>query len=130
MAISKKERWNVLQRDGFRCQYCGFTGADTELHVDHILPVSRGGTDHVSNLITACKPCNLGKFTDIGHTLEINLFRPCSECGFALMVDPRIQTPICEDCKGETLKSVMQKTYNAWLLIHQGKPPRHLRLVS
>lgn len=61
--IRKKTRFEVLKRDSFRCQYCG-RSAVTEaivLHVDHIVPVVEGGTNAITNLITACSGCNLGK---------------------------------------------------------------------
>ncbi|MFZ3499455.1 RNA-guided endonuclease IscB [Streptomyces sp. 5.8] len=38
------------------CAYCGGTGVP--LNIDHIQPRSRGGSDRVSNLCTACIPCN------------------------------------------------------------------------
>lgn len=55
-------RFAILKRDGFRCRYCGATPEDgVKLHVDHIKPVSSGGTNSPSNLGTACEQCNLGK---------------------------------------------------------------------
>jgi len=56
-------RWLVLLRDGFMCQYCGRTPYlhSVELHVDHIHPISEGGSDKEDNLITSCTDCNLGK---------------------------------------------------------------------
>lgn len=54
-------RIRVLERDGFRCRYCGRTPKFVELHVDHITPVSAGGSDAIENLATACIECNLGK---------------------------------------------------------------------
>jgi hypothetical protein len=59
--LSKKIRFEVFKRDGFRCQYCGRTAPDVILEIDHIKPVSEGGTDDITNLITSCKDCNLGK---------------------------------------------------------------------
>lgn len=59
--ISPKLRFDVFRRDKFVCQYCGACGPDVELEVDHIIPVSRGGTDEMSNLKTACFNCNRGK---------------------------------------------------------------------
>ena len=55
------KRFEILKRDLFTCQYCGASAPDVELHVDHILPVSRGGTNNELNLVTACKSCNLAK---------------------------------------------------------------------
>ena len=59
--ISPKLRFEVLKRDKYVCQYCGACGPDVELEIDHIIPVSRGGTDDIDNLKTACFRCNRGK---------------------------------------------------------------------
>ena len=55
-------RYDIMKRDGFRCQLCGRSQADgVKLHVDHIKPVSKGGKTIPSNLRTLCEQCNLGK---------------------------------------------------------------------
>lgn len=55
-------RTEVLKRDNYTCQHCGATKNDgVLLHVDHIIPVSKGGKTEVSNLQTLCDWCNLGK---------------------------------------------------------------------
>ena len=60
--MSAKLRYDVFQRDGGRCQICGATQADgVRLHVDHIVPVSKGGKTELSNLRVLCERCNLGK---------------------------------------------------------------------
>ncbi len=59
--ISLKLRMAVFKRDKFVCQYCGACGPNVELEIDHVLPVSRGGTDEISNLKTSCFNCNRGK---------------------------------------------------------------------
>ena len=59
--ISKALRFAVLERDEFRCQYCGATPKNGALEVDHIIPVSKGGETSAENLITSCEPCNKGK---------------------------------------------------------------------
>lgn len=61
--IPARTRFRVLERDGFTCQYCGAKAPNVELHVDHIVPVAKGGTNDESNLVTACAVCNLGKGT-------------------------------------------------------------------
>jgi hypothetical protein len=58
---SAEVRIRVLKRDRFTCVYCGKTGAESELEIDHIHPVSKGGSHHVSNLVTACRTCNQAK---------------------------------------------------------------------
>lgn len=59
--ISAKKRFEILKRDGFKCQYCGKTWKDVTLEVDHIIAKSKGGTDDVDNLITCCRECNMWK---------------------------------------------------------------------
>lgn len=54
-------RFQVLNRDGFTCQYCGAKAPDAKLVIDHIVPVAAGGTAMLANLRTACEPCNQGK---------------------------------------------------------------------
>ncbi len=60
--MSDNLRYQVLHRDGFKCQLCGVSAKDgAKLHVDHITPVSKGGKTEISNLRTLCDRCNLGK---------------------------------------------------------------------
>ena len=55
-------RYDVLKRDGFRCVLCGASADDdVKLHVDHIVPVSKGGQTTMENLRTLCNRCNTGK---------------------------------------------------------------------
>ena len=59
--LSKRTRFEVFKRDGFKCQYCGASSPDVLLVLDHIVPVASGGDDGILNLITACETCNAGK---------------------------------------------------------------------
>jgi 5-methylcytosine-specific restriction endonuclease McrA len=61
MSLSKKLRFEVFKRDGFKCQYCGNHPPIVVLEVDHINPVSKGGTNEIDNLVTSCFDCNRGK---------------------------------------------------------------------
>ena len=54
-------RFAVLERDNFRCVYCGRTAAEARLEIDHVHPRNKGGADLVSNLVAACFECNRGK---------------------------------------------------------------------
>lgn len=62
-----RDEWNqlrgrlrpiVFRRDGYRCLECGRTD---DLSVDHIAPLSLGGSNDLSNLQTLCRPCNSRK---------------------------------------------------------------------
>ena len=55
-------RYEILKRDNFRCQICGSTAQDgVKLHIDHIVPVSKGGHTTADNLQVLCDRCNFGK---------------------------------------------------------------------
>lgn len=61
---SLRIRFKVLSRDRFTCQNCGASPAKmlgVELHVDHIVPWSKGGGTVLANLQALCSKCNLGK---------------------------------------------------------------------
>ena len=56
--ISERQRFRILLNAGFRCQSCGaspLTSSGTELHVDHIMPWSKGGETIDDNLTCKCK---------------------------------------------------------------------------
>lgn len=59
--MSQRLRFAVLTRDGFKCRYCGAPAPDVRLTVDHVIPVAKGGTDDMDNLVAACEDCNGGK---------------------------------------------------------------------
>jgi len=55
----------LFARDRYRCQYCGRTAAELRpresLTREHLIPMSRGGTNDWTNVVTACSPCNTRK---------------------------------------------------------------------
>lgn len=53
----QETRWAVLARDKHACRYCGAEAGT----VDHLTPVTRGGSDDPDNLAAACNPCNSQK---------------------------------------------------------------------
>ncbi|MFZ4680545.1 MAG: homing endonuclease associated repeat-containing protein, partial [Flavobacterium sp.] len=60
---SGRLRFLVFNRDGFKCK-CGRSPSSDStiiLHVDHIIPYSKGGETLIENLQTLCSECNLGK---------------------------------------------------------------------
>jgi hypothetical protein len=60
-APSAAVRIRALKRDKYKCTYCGVSGNEAELEVDHIVPKSKGGSHHIANLTTACRKCNQKK---------------------------------------------------------------------
>lgn len=72
--ISGKTRLDVFERDDYRCQMCGRTVDDgIKLHIDHIVPFSKGGSNEMDNLQVLCHECNLAKHDrmDLKRTREL-----------------------------------------------------------
>lgn len=61
---------DIFTRDGYVCYYCGTTSG--KFHIDHMIPLSRGGVNTMDNLTVACQTCNLRK-----HTLTAEEFVSC-----------------------------------------------------
>lgn len=52
----------LIERDGAICFYCGgfdFSGSEGKPTLEHLLSISDGGNNHLSNLVLACEPCNM-----------------------------------------------------------------------
>lgn len=75
-------RKRIVERDNGHCRYCG-RAARRYLQIDHILPVSRGGTDADVNLVAACPPCNGRKSNSTVEKAGMRL-RPCPNGDAAL----------------------------------------------
>jgi len=74
--LTSEEGSHVLERDHYRCQYCGLDGASNFensliMTVDFVHPRAHKGMKRPENLVTACRPCNLIKgrriFSDLEH---------------------------------------------------------------
>ncbi len=59
--IPLETRLEVFARDRWRCKICNRTSHEAPLEVDHIIPLSRGGTDDKDSLQALCRDCNLDK---------------------------------------------------------------------
>lgn len=91
--VSDSLRYDILHRDNFTCVICGASSKQgVRLHVDHIVPVSKGGKSIPSNLRTLCERCNIGKSNKIEgspytsaspvNTLSLT----CERCGAKLLL--------------------------------------------
>lgn len=67
---SLRLKFLVMRRDRFTCCHCGKSPSQNpgiQLHIDHIVPSSKGGTTILENLQTLCQSCNIGK-SDLSNT--------------------------------------------------------------
>jgi 5-methylcytosine-specific restriction endonuclease McrA len=78
--MNRSLRQAILERDNYTCRYCGERPDPTHywhsmagrygrwmalIHVDHVIPKSKGGTDDPDNLVAACQACNLVKYDNV-----------------------------------------------------------------
>lgn len=69
-------KYNVFLRDTFHCQYCLTQFPRSQLTLDHVLPLSKGGTTSWENIVTACSPCNAKKGNSLTPKPKINPYQP------------------------------------------------------
>jgi 5-methylcytosine-specific restriction endonuclease McrA len=95
----------ILVRDNFTCAFCGCKLTFKNGTRDHIIPVSRGGKNVLSNLAASCKTCNLKKDNKL-----------LSECGMKLLFKPReLTSEEVLKCRIKTLSSKERNTWVDWL---------------
>lgn len=64
--MTKELRKKIMIRDNYTCQNCGkYMPDEVGLHIDHIVPISRGGKTVASNLQVLCSKCNGNKSNKI-----------------------------------------------------------------
>ena len=84
--IRPEKRLAIYIRDGLACVYCSRSGVreagqlPARLTLDHLHPRALGGTNHESNLITACRDCNNARHKRALDVWLTSLF----DCGVAI----------------------------------------------
>lgn len=116
MAVSKTLRFEVLRRDDFTCRYCGLKAPETELHVDHVTPVTLGGGDDPGNLVAACKDCNAGKGKiPPGAPLVADVEADALRWAAAIRRSCEIQMQQLETRRA--VRSLFERIWNKWSLV-------------
>ena len=59
--FSKADRASIARSQRYRCMYCGARLTTDNLQIDHMYPVSRGGSNDDENLQALCRRCNIRK---------------------------------------------------------------------
>lgn len=91
-------RFQVLVRDGFRCQWCS---GSYNLQVDHVMPWSAGGSDEPTNLRLLCQRCNDSRSnfqTDVFSARPRPITQTCLFCEVAPEDAARIERAWCMWC--------------------------------
>lgn len=74
----KFNRQNLLERDDYKCQYCGKSLPPKELNMDHVIPRDHGGATSWENVVISCIRCNSKKSN-----------RSPREAGMRLLKEPK-----------------------------------------
>lgn len=78
------EEWEeVKKHHGYRCVYCG---TDENITKDHIIPLTKGGTDYIDNIQPLCHNCNSSKGNRIESFLDTEEFEFSTEGELAVRV--------------------------------------------
>jgi 5-methylcytosine-specific restriction endonuclease McrA len=72
---------NLLRRDNFKCQYCGTELNRKTMTIDHLQPLSKGGSSTWDNMVCACEDCNIRKSN-----------RYVRQAGMSLLQYPKVPT--------------------------------------
>jgi len=78
---------NLYLRDMYTCLYCEEEFSKNELTMDHVVPLSRGGKTEWTNIVTACKACNVRK----GASMDITPLRKPYQPDYYELVHKRKQ---------------------------------------
>lgn len=70
--LEESERINqffikVRATESIQCSYCPAVVHGKDAHIDHVIPLSRGGKHLLSNLCVSCQPCNNRKYNKLPH---------------------------------------------------------------
>ena len=73
--VTRQEGTKILERDDYRCQYCGLDGRNSfenalVMRVDFVKPRARKGKKDPNNLVACCHACNAIKGTRVYPSLE------------------------------------------------------------
>lgn len=81
---------NVYLRDLYTCQYCLTQFPKSQLTIDHVIPLSKGGRTNWENIVCACNPCNSRKGNRLTPKPKIQPYQP----DYYELVNKRKQLPL------------------------------------
>ena len=69
--ISRRKRLIAWRNHDAHCYFCKTLITLAEMTIDHLIPKSKGGTNHISNLVPCCKPCNQKKANKLNALIYV-----------------------------------------------------------
>lgn len=76
---------DLVERDGTACYLCGVDLDRSEMQMDHVIPLSRGGSHTPGNMRIACRTCNFRKGNYLLSEIDLETLKPtikdCAHCG-------------------------------------------------
>src|SRR5690606_19505718 len=76
---------DLVERDGTACYLCGVDLDRSEMQMDHVIPLSRGGSHIPENMRIACRTCNYRKGNYLLSEIDLATLKPtikdCAHCG-------------------------------------------------
>ncbi len=61
MSAGKKRSKKIRLKIKYNTDKCFYCKVNIGTVIDHVIPMSKGGTHHITNLVLACKPCDVAK---------------------------------------------------------------------
>ena len=111
--VSRRLRFEILRRDNHTCRYCGAQAPDVALTVDHVIPVTLGGGNDPSNLVTSCQPCNAGKASTSPDTDTVQDVDAAAIL-FGKAVERAAQIRAAEQYESDLAVAQFEDTWNGW----------------
>lgn len=59
--LLQQDKFKIACRDDFTCLFCGARPGNDKIEIEHLIPVSKHGSDNEENLVAACHKCNRNK---------------------------------------------------------------------
>lgn len=79
--IGEVDYVEILMRDGLVCHICGFDVEPTDIHFDHVIPLSKGGAHSMDNIHISHSRCNMKKHNKLMSELSMQKVTPTIKSG-------------------------------------------------
>lgn len=116
----RKQRGNLWQRVivaylGGECVHCKYRKSKTNLEINHIIPLSRGGENTMGNLEVVCVKCHekISAMWIKHFPLKKTYTTNCLICG--ITVDGKLKKKFCSNCAGRRRLDRGRKNYKSYV---------------